>query len=371
MPKPHWQHQFACRCAQFSPAFVNNRCCFHRRLRRTGRRGVPRWRHRAALACAGLAASWRRVCGWRRWLAHERWIRHACLRSRPRTGQCSGWYGVAAGLPGDVPAPRRLGNALEQLLRLASPRCPPRGAHGRHRRRCALPVPLVSLAPNTPSRGLCRSLPLLSVGWLCHPCRLSVAALPSRPEFPPTGGVFPLPSAGLLGLPLAHCGLSSLLARLRNIRRGALWRQGQCPPLRSGWRRLGLACGRTSDAEAGGPGGGRGAGRWRAGHRPGCHSRHVRGALPSPAGRPPRGGCQRGQEGGPGGPRGWRPAVAGPARLQARDAPAQGLFGLVENGQIVLLPQFRLYRSGPGGQSLCSPWESGSSAPASSTACRR
>jgi len=63
----------------------------------------------------------------------------------------------AAGLPGDIPAPRRLGNALEWALRLASPRCPPGGAQGRHRRRCALPVPLIPVTPNPPCEG---ALPL-------------------------------------------------------------------------------------------------------------------------------------------------------------------------------------------------------------------
>ena len=51
------------------------------------------------------------------------------------------------------------------------------------------------------------------------------------------------------------------------------------PPLRSGWLRVGLARGRTADAEAGGPGGGRGAGRWRAGHRSGSAPRHAQGCA--------------------------------------------------------------------------------------------
>ena len=58
-----------------------------------------------------------------------------------------------AGLPGHVPAPRRLGNALERTLRLASPHRPPRGSKGRHRRRCALPVPWIPLAPSPPHGG--------------------------------------------------------------------------------------------------------------------------------------------------------------------------------------------------------------------------
>src|SRR6266446_9096437 len=55
-----------------------------------------------------------------------------------------------AGLPGHVPAPHRLGNALERTLRLASPPCPPGGTHGRHRHRCALPVPSLPPAPTPP-----------------------------------------------------------------------------------------------------------------------------------------------------------------------------------------------------------------------------
>jgi len=63
-----------------------------------------------------------------------------------------------AGLPGHVPAPRRRGNALERTLRLALPRCPPRG------RTRKAPAPLrsaraiASSRPYTPSRGLRRSL---------------------------------------------------------------------------------------------------------------------------------------------------------------------------------------------------------------------
>src|SRR2546425_15111 len=50
-------------------------------------------------------------------------------------------------------APRRLDNALERTLRLASPPRPPGGAHGRHRRRCALPVPLLPATPQPPLGG--------------------------------------------------------------------------------------------------------------------------------------------------------------------------------------------------------------------------
>jgi len=91
-------------------------------------------------------------------LAHEWSNMYACLCSRPRTGQCSGNGGSAAalpprtvGLPGAVPAPHRLGNALERTPRLASPHRPQGGSQRRHRRRCALPVPLVPVTPHPPS----------------------------------------------------------------------------------------------------------------------------------------------------------------------------------------------------------------------------
>ena len=55
--------------------------------------------------------------------------------------------------PDAVPAPRRRGNALEQTLRLAFPIRPPQGHSGRHRRRCALPVPLIPATPQPPLGG--------------------------------------------------------------------------------------------------------------------------------------------------------------------------------------------------------------------------
>lgn len=57
----------------------------------------------------------------------------ASQRSHPRTDPCSSYNPVAiglpplpTGLPGTVPALRRRSNALEQVRRLASPRCPRR-----------------------------------------------------------------------------------------------------------------------------------------------------------------------------------------------------------------------------------------------------
>jgi len=119
----------------------------------------------------------------------------------------------AAGLSGDIPAPRRLGNALEWTLRLVSPRCPPGGAQGRHRRRCALPVHGF-LSPPTPPHG--GSADRCAPGWrrLCRCC-----------------------------LPL--CFPSSLLPRLRTRRRWALWRQGLA--------RHGAPAGYAWDGRMGGP----------------------------------------------------------------------------------------------------------------------
>jgi hypothetical protein len=157
---------------------------------------------------------------------------------------------------------------------------------------------------------------------LCHPCRRPVAALLSRLGLPPNRGRRPPRYAGLLGLHLALCGFSSLLDRLAMYcRRAPASRPG--PPLRCGWLRLGLARGRIADAEAGGPGGWRGTGRWRAGHRPGCHPQHARDLLRAPAGRPPRSGRQRRQEGVPGGPRCWRTSGAGTARAGGQEAHAR------------------------------------------------
>ncbi len=86
----HWRHQFASRCVPFSPALVHNPLLRAPAFARYSLRCVPGQRHGAALAGARLAAAWRCVCGEPQWLAHERSQRSAWLRSRPRTGQCSG-----------------------------------------------------------------------------------------------------------------------------------------------------------------------------------------------------------------------------------------------------------------------------------------
>src|SRR6266545_201316 len=95
-----------------------------------------------------------------------------------------------AGLPGAVPAPRRLDNALDWTLCLASPRCPP-GAH----------------AEGTGAATLC-------------PCRSFLS-----PPIPPHGGSADRCAPGcrrLCRCCLPLCLLSSLLPRLRTRRRGAL-----------------------------------------------------------------------------------------------------------------------------------------------------
>jgi hypothetical protein len=100
--------------------------------------------------------------------AHARVVTKVCLSAQrsadrsvqPRShGHCAaGLPPPCAGLPGDVLAPHRLGNALEQTLRLASSIRPPGGSIRK------APAPLHSARaidschPATPSRGLCGSL---------------------------------------------------------------------------------------------------------------------------------------------------------------------------------------------------------------------
>jgi hypothetical protein len=95
----------------------------------------------------------------------------------------------------------------------------PQGAQeGRHRHRCALPVPMVPATPLPPREGAPSIASLLLV-----PC--GDAGAPLRP--PSSWEVALPPRAGLLGLPLPLCGLSSLLARLRNV-----LPQGSCVKVR-------------------------------------------------------------------------------------------------------------------------------------------
>jgi hypothetical protein len=82
-----------------------------------------------------------------------------------------------AGLPGAVPAPRRLDNALERPLRLASPIRPPWGQGGKHRRRCALPVRRHALT-EVPGRQRCWRALADSVGAACpHTPRRSLRSV--------------------------------------------------------------------------------------------------------------------------------------------------------------------------------------------------
>src|SRR5262245_23195630 len=61
------------------------------------------------------------------WLTCKLPERHACLHQRLQIGPYCCGCPATAELPGHVLAPRRLGNALEQTLRLALPIRPPRG----------------------------------------------------------------------------------------------------------------------------------------------------------------------------------------------------------------------------------------------------
>jgi hypothetical protein len=66
-------------------------------------------------------------------------------------------------------APRRRGNALKQRLRLAFADPPPQGHNGQHRRRCALPVPLLPTTPQPPPGGTADRVPLLEVSGCAAP----------------------------------------------------------------------------------------------------------------------------------------------------------------------------------------------------------
>jgi len=127
-------------------------------------------------------------------------------------------------------------------------------------------VRLILLTP-TPPLGALRIA--TAPGWkrLCRSCRFLVRLF-APPWASPNRGRRPPRCAGSLGLRLALCGLSSLLARLRNV-----VPQDSCVKA-----------------------------------RPRC----------APTGRPPRSGRQQGPWGGPGGLRYWRTTVAGPARIGAR-----------------------------------------------------
>src|SRR5207245_4663804 len=79
-----------------------------------------------------------------------------------------------AGLPGRVPAPHRLGNALEQRLRLASPIRPPRGTAGSTGAAALCPCASF-LSPYTPPGGFAARFLLLATRG-SGPCRCRGAA---------------------------------------------------------------------------------------------------------------------------------------------------------------------------------------------------
>jgi hypothetical protein len=80
---------------------------------------------------------------------------------------------------------------------------PPGGAHGRHRRRCTLPVLLVPVTPIPLMRGCCGSLPFLK-GRGCAAPDDACGGSPRRPGLP----------LHTVSLPHSRCGLSSLPGRL-------------------------------------------------------------------------------------------------------------------------------------------------------------
>ena len=218
--------------------------------RRGPRRARPVTAH-PSLCPAGLPAAGARVCGGQQRLAHKlsqgtpvcaaaRGPVCAAADTAPRLDSPR----ARAGLPGTVLAPRRRGNALEQMLRLAPTVRPPGGAQGRHRRRCALPVPLLPLTPHPPLRGgfaaRCapggRSIGLLLAG-LCAAAPAGQSARETPGCLPPPGGTCALhdPGSADAALPVAAA-LFFLLPRQRNVMRRSLLRQGQasrCSVLRS------------------------------------------------------------------------------------------------------------------------------------------
>src|SRR5216683_1579144 len=221
-------------------------------------RWLIRRRHRAAPALCGAANP----------LAGPAWLA-AVARAR----LVEKVLPVCAAARGPVSAAAETPSARQRARTDAAPCLPSLPPRGLRRK---APAPLRSARatgsyhPSTPSRGLCGSLTLLEVSGDAAPTG-SCGGSPRRSERPPNTGVALLRYAGSLGLHLSLCGLSSLLARLRNV-----LPQDSCVKA-----------------------------------RPRC----------APAGRPPRSGRQQGPWGGPGGPRYWRTTVAGPARIGARRCP--------------------------------------------------
>jgi len=188
-------------------------------------------------------------------------VRQSAQRSADRSvqprsqGRCAaGLPPPCAGLPGDVLPP--VGAATRSNSRCALPHlAAPQGAHeGRHRRRGALPVPWMPLAPSPPH------------GGFANRCA------PERRLRRPRRGRRPPPCTALFGLHLTLCGLAFLRAWFRNVMpevsgvkarpRGAYQQDGP----------HGLA---ASEGVSGGPR------CWRAAGARSCPARHGRGLAGS------------------------------------------------------------------------------------------
>src|SRR6266851_4610338 len=167
-------------------------------------RWLIRRRHRAAPALCGAANP----------LAGPAWLA-AVARAR----LVEKVLPVCAAARGPVSAAAETPSARQRARTDAAPCLPSLPPRGLRRK---APAPLRSARatgsyhPSTPSSGLCGSLTLLEVSGDAAPTG-SCGGSPRRSERPPNTGVALLRYAGSLGLHLSLCGLSSLLARLRNV----------------------------------------------------------------------------------------------------------------------------------------------------------
>ncbi len=152
--------------------------------------------------------------------------------------RCTSTIGCAGAAPLPAPPPRGVASGAHPLTLLSSlitttKACSPHVSF-------SPPIRLGPL-PRTPASGGkhgCASLPLPGSGS------------PRRPGLPPRQASARSQARGgsTCSSPSACCASS-----LQGIARdgwGALWRQGQCPPLRSGWRRLGTSRGYTPALDA-------------------------------------------------------------------------------------------------------------------------
>ena len=185
---------------------------------------------------------------WRRTVANGYGSRSSCRKGTPVCAAARGPVCAAAdtaprldsprralGCQATFLAPRRRGNALEQMLRLAFTDPPPRG------RTRKAPAPLrsaratASCHPPSPSRGGfaarcapgCRSIGLLLAG-LCAAAPAGQSARETPGCLPPPGGTCALhdPGSADAALPVAAA-LCFLLPRQRNVMRRSLLRQGR------------------------------------------------------------------------------------------------------------------------------------------------